>query len=136
MEEVWKEIEGYEGLYEISSHGRVKSKKKSEERFLKPWKRSNYLLVDLWLSGRRDVRSIHVLVHQAFNADIPEGFCIHHKDGNKFNNHKDNLEAVSYTTHNMTHHGGKTSWNKGLKMPPEIHKKAWETRRRNKQNGN
>lgn len=144
--EIWKDIVGYEGKYQVSNKGRVKSlerkrncrvqngvlaEMKIPERILKQWKRSSYLLVDLWKCSKRDVRSVHILVYEGFVGKIEEGMMIHHKDENKFNNNADNLEMVSYKTHNKIHHGGKNPWNKGIKMPPEVYKKMWETRRKN-----
>lgn len=60
---------------------------------------------------------------------IKDKMMIHHKDENKFNNVPENLEMISCLTHNRIHHGGKPSWNKGKKMPPEVYKKMWTTRR-------
>lgn len=143
----WKDIKGYESKYQVSDTGLVRSLERTRTcivkggkeaimripaRVLKQWKRSAYYLVDLWNESKRDVRSVHVLVYEAFKGPIKEGFYIHHKDENKFNNHISNLEMVSCQAHNRIHHAGKAPWNKGLKMPPEVHKKMWETRRRNK----
>ena len=146
--EVWKDIKGYEGLYQVSNTGRVKSLERKHnivlhgksclrhqaERILKQWKRSTYLLVDLWKDGKRDIRSVHHLVFDAFNEKNIDGYFVHHKDENKFNNNVDNLELMSVLEHNRLHFCGKPSWNKGLKMPSEIFEKMWETRRRNMQN--
>lgn len=149
MSEIWKDIKGYEGLYQVSNFGRVKSLarkhilriwgkdclRKQPERILKQWKRSSYLLVDLWKDGKRDVQAVHHLVFNAFNGENVGDCFIHHKDENKFNNNIENLELMSVLEHNRLHHGGKPSWNKGLKMPPEIFIKMWKTRRRNLQYG-
>lgn len=146
-QEQWKDIKGYEGLYQVSNTGRVRSVERTRQcrvnggtiatmrvpaKILKQWKRSSYLLVDLWKDSKRDVRSVHYLVYEAFVGPIAKGLFIHHKDENKHNNNYSNLEMMSCLTHNRTHHAGKPSWNKGLKMSPEVYKKAWETRRRNK----
>lgn len=148
--EIWKDIPGYEGKYKVSNKGQVKSierKRKCRvnggtiatmtvhERILKQWKRSSYLLVDLWNERNRDIRSVHILVFEVFNGKIKDGCFIHHKDENKFNNTVDNLIMMSCLDHNRHHHSGKPSWNKGKKMSPDVHKKAWETRRRREQNG-
>ena len=142
--EIWKDIIGYEGKYQVSNLGRVKSLKRHRrcrvhggtvavmvvpEKILKQWKRSSYFLVDLWKDTKRDVRSVHVLVYEAFVDKIKDKMMIHHKDENKFNNVPENLEMISCLTHNRIHHGGKPSWNKGKKMPPEVYKKMWTTRR-------
>lgn len=145
--EVWKDILGYEGKYQVSNCGRVKSRERfhnisikgtntarhQNERILKSWKRDRYLLVDLWDNGKRDTRSIHALVYETFKGQPKNGFFIHHKDRNKTNNHIDNLEVMSCLEHNQEHHRGQSPWNKGKKMPPEVHIKVWQTRR-NKEN--
>ena len=147
--EVWRDIKGYEGLYQVSNLGRVKSLarkhilriwgkdclRKQPERILKQWKRSSYLLVDLWKDGKRDIRSVHHLVFDAFSSEDVGNYLIHHKDGNKLNNSIENLELISVLEHNRIHHCGQPAWNKGVKMPPEIFVKMWETRRRNLQYG-
>lgn len=126
--EIWKDISGYEGLYQVSNLGRIKSLERwhktkikgkeclrhQKERILKQWKRSSYLLVDLWNNGKRDIRSIHHLVFEIFNNQLIGENFIHHKDENKFNNRVDNLELITCKEHNRLHHAGKPSWNKGL----------------------
>lgn len=144
--EIWKDVYGYEGLYQVSNLGRIKSLERKRfcrikggkiavmivpERILKQWKRSKYLLVDLWKDKKREIKSVHILVYEAFVGEIKDKMMIHHKDENKFNNVPENLEMISCLTHNRIHHGGKPSWNKGKKMPPEVHQKAWATRRMN-----
>ena len=106
--EEWKDIKGYEGLYQVSNFGRVKSLerkykiilhgkeclRRQKERILKQWKRSTYLLVDLWNEGRRDIRSVHHLVFEAFVRPLRSDEDIAHKDGDKLNNAVDNLFVV------------------------------------------
>jgi len=147
-DEEWRDIKGYEWKYQVSNYGEVKSIKRKRkcrvhggtiavmsvpERILKQWKRSTYFLVDLWKETKRDVRSVHYLVYEAFVGDVQDGMMIHHKDENKYNNTPENLEMISCLAHNRIHHCGKPSWNKGKKMPPEVYVKMWETRRRNQQ---
>lgn len=127
MEEIWKDIKDYEGVYQVSNFGNVKSFKK-KEHILKQWKRSSYFLVDLWKNGKRDIRTIHHLVYETFNNRQTGGFFIHHKDENKDNNRLDNLELMTYQEHNQYHHGGKPAWNKGMKTPKEVHVKVWAKR--------
>ena len=143
--ELWKDIEWFGGKYQISNMGNVKSLKRERkcrvnggtiaimtipEKFLKKWKRSSYFLVDLWIDGKRNIKTVHELVYKTFVGEVPDGYQIHHKDENKENNCVDNLVCVSCLDHNRIHHAGKPSWNKGLKMPPEPFIKMWETRRR------
>lgn len=117
----WRDIIGYEGRYQVSNTGLVKScehyhpviikgtptLRHRKEQLLKQWKRSNYLLVDLWRDGERDVRSVHVLVYEAFFAPLTDGLCVHHIDHNKFNNNASNLSAMTIADHNRLHHGEK-----------------------------
>ena len=126
-EEIWKDVPGYEGAYAVSSKGAVRSFKRGVKS-LKPWRRSTYLLVDLWSDGVRDVRSVHTLVYEAFKGCVKQGCVVHHINGNKFDNSVSNLEQLTISEHNRKHFEGKASWNKGLKTPPQVLKRAWCTR--------
>ena len=95
MEE-WKPIKDYEGLYEVSNLGRVKSlnyKRTGKEKILKNIEcRNGYLAVSLTKLGKQKVFYIHKLVAEAFipNPDnLPQ---VNHIDGNKKNNKVSNLE--------------------------------------------
>ena len=95
--EIWKDIEGYEGLYQVSNMGRVKSlnyKHTGKEGILKPYG-NGYLQVELCKEGNREQPLVHVLVATAFldNVDnLPE---VNHKDEDKENNYVENLEWCS-----------------------------------------
>lgn len=99
MEE-WRDIPGYEGLYQVSNEGRAKSLEKSyternsrkathtlEERVLKPSKyNKGYLYVTLTKNDKRKIKKIHRLVAEAFIPN-PDGLPqVNHKDENKENN--------------------------------------------------
>ena len=91
MMEEWRAVPGYEGLYEVSNTGNVKSliKNKIIKGFIN---RSGYRLVGLSKNGIRKKITIHRLVAQVFieNPDnLPE---VNHKDEDKTNNNVDNLE--------------------------------------------
>lgn len=108
MQEIWKDIEGFEGLYQISNLGRVKSFQKTYKNSKQPYRilslssnQSGYLSVYLRASNGKDHRyTIHRLVAVAF-IDNPNNYpCINHKDENKNNNCVDNLEWCSYSYNN------------------------------------
>ena len=95
-EEIFKDIEGYEGKYQTSNRGNVKSlnyRGTGKEKILKPQKTGDsYLQVHLYLDGKGKFYLVHRLVAQAFlpNPDnLPE---VNHKDENPKNNNVDNLE--------------------------------------------
>lgn len=99
--EVWKPVVGYEGLYEVSNEGRVKSLPKyvyKYERILKPGKgsRGAYRIVSLSKDKIKTTHTIHQLVMEAFVGPCPEDMEIDHGDKNTFNNHLDNLEYVTH----------------------------------------
>ena len=98
MIEEWRPIEGYEGLYEVSSYGKDRSLDRFYYRLhkgkvLSPTKdRYGYLTVTLNCNGKSKTIKIHRLVAQAFlpNPDnLPQ---VNHKDEDKTNNNVDNLE--------------------------------------------
>lgn len=95
MEEVYKDIEGYEGLYQVSNLGNVKSlnySKTKKENVLKPGIRNGYLKVDLCKNKTRKTYSVHRLVAQAFIENPNNLPMINHKDECKTNNVVSNLE--------------------------------------------
>lgn len=97
MSEIWRNIEGYEGLYKISNKGRVKSLYNGSERILRPsWMTGGYLYVVLCKNGNQSNQRIHRLVAKAFipnPENLPE---INHKDENKKNNCVENLEWMRH----------------------------------------
>lgn len=102
--EVWKDIEGYEGKYQVSNFGNVKSlnyHRGNEERLLVPCEDSyGYLHVLLYKNGKRKTCKVHRLVADTFlNNDmcLPS---INHKDENKHNNAAENLEFCSVEYNN------------------------------------
>lgn len=110
MEEIWKDIKEYEGLYQVSNLGNVKSldrwgnkrKRLYKGKILtlklpKSTKRSNigYLQAHLWKNGKGKYYSVHRLVWTTFNGDIPKGLEVNHIDENKHNNRLDNLNLLT-----------------------------------------
>jgi hypothetical protein len=87
--EVWKPIVGYEGKYEVSSYGNVKSLKK--DVIMSPKIVDNTQQINLWIDGSIKCHSIHKLVAIAFIPN-PEGYPVaYHKDGNTRNNYYKNI---------------------------------------------
>ncbi|MCR9590411.1 NUMOD4 motif-containing HNH endonuclease [Vibrio alginolyticus] len=98
-----KPIEGYEGLYSITSCGLVYSH--NTNAFLKPRKRHGYLRLNLSKEGKKKTFPIHRLVAEAFIPN-PHGLAtVNHKDRNKENNHVDNLEWLSFADNSLHAHG-------------------------------
>lgn len=92
-QEIWKSIKGYEGLYEVSNLGRIKSLWYGREKILKPYKnKDGYLQVILSKNGKVKNFRVHRLVAEAFIPNpmgLPE---INHLDENKANNVINNIE--------------------------------------------
>lgn len=104
MNEEWKWIKGYEGLYQISNMGRLKSFHKNKvDGEIRSIKHSGgwYLTFQLLKEGIRKTVRIHQLVAEQFIGEIPEGYHVHHKDGNKQNNIVTNLEIIHPKQHNL-----------------------------------
>lgn len=104
--EIWKDIKGYEGMYQISNYGNVRAldykvkmlhgERTKKGHLLKSTSNGNgYLIVGLSCKGKRKNYYIHRLVAETF-LDNPN-MCnqVNHKDYNTFNNCLDNLEWVS-----------------------------------------
>lgn len=108
MEEIWKNIIGYEDKYQVSNLGNIKaiktwtgnkyySKYKKCNKILKPVKDSaGYYCVSLWKESCNKTHRIHVEVAKAFIPNPNNYPCINHKDGNKTNNNINNLEWCTF----------------------------------------
>lgn len=114
MEEIWKLVKGFEGRYEISNHGRIKSCVRGKWKFLDP-KRPNtqgYYNIALWDSAKGckgKTICVHTLVAEAFcEKPIIDGRLeIDHIDSNRLNNHYANLRWLTCSEHR------KVSYEKG-----------------------
>lgn len=97
--EVWKAVVGYEGVYEVSSLGRVKRVAPGGNavvgRIRKPSDCHGYTFVALHRNGKRRPYRIHRLVMAAFIGPLPEGKQANHKNGDKTDNRPENLEYVT-----------------------------------------
>lgn len=127
--EQWKAIKGYEGLYEVSDAGKVRSLKFGKVKELSLVDNGlGYLFVSLYKEGKCKMFQIHRLVVEAFIGEIPKGLIVNHKDENSQNNNVNNLEICTYEYNN--NYGtrndrvrvtmkGKTPWNKGKQLSSE-----------------
>jgi hypothetical protein len=92
MQEVWKDVEGYEGYYQVSNLGRVKSLILFK-KILKPYPdKDGYFQVVLYRNKTRRLKRVHRLVAQAFIPNENNLPIINHKDEDKANPRMDNLE--------------------------------------------
>lgn len=113
MEEIWKDIAGYENIYEVSSFGRVRTSKNkvthTERHGERKWKQ-RYLKdktpngrdvrVSLWKDGESKDYLVHRLVAQAFIPIVYGQHDINHVDGNPKNNRVENLEWCNHLQNN------------------------------------
>lgn len=101
MEEIWKPVLGYEGQYEVSNLGIIRSLKTNI--ILSPGFDRKYLVVCLRNNGKAKTHRVHNIVWESFNGVKGENNAIHHKDHNVYNNSLDNLEELSISEHNAIH---------------------------------
>lgn len=98
MEE-WKDIKGYEGLYQVSNEGRVKSVR--NQKLMKPkTDKKGYKVIQFSVNGERKAFKVNRLVAQAFIENPNNLPCTNHKDCNPTNNRVENLEWCDYTYNN------------------------------------
>ncbi len=108
QQEIWKDIPDYEGYYQVSNFGNVKSLSRtifkmgkfpfiSKEKILKPRVNTGYKVFNLCKNGHEKTRKVHQLVAMAFLNHVPCGYklVVNHKDFNKLNNNISNLEIVT-----------------------------------------
>ena len=95
--EIFKDIKGYEGRYQISNYGRVKSLLFNKEKILKPYKsNSGYLIIHLRKNNNFKPYLISRLVGMHFVLNLEYKPIINHLDGIKLNNFYKNLEWATY----------------------------------------
>lgn len=100
--EIWKNVVGYENMYQVSNLGNVKSLKRKKwngfdyqevvEKFLSQKLHQGYKYVNLCGFGKQKLIGVHRLVAIAFLDNPDSKRYVHHKDNNPSNNHVDNLE--------------------------------------------
>ena len=98
MEEIWKDVKGYEGIYQISNLGNVKSLKYNRETILNPSVSKNgYYNCILYKNKKRKTCRVHQLVAIAFLNHKPDGYkiVVDHIDNNPLNNNVNNLQLIT-----------------------------------------
>ena len=101
MEEIWKDIRGYEGKYQVSNLGNVISLKTNKKLYYS--KSGKYYRVGLY-KDKRIMYSIHRLVAKAFIPNPDNKPCVNHLDTDTFNNCASNLCWCSYKENNNWKH--------------------------------
>lgn len=136
-DEEWRAIVGYEGAYEVSNLGRVRSldrrvhsgrgrERMSKGRTLSLWSGDHYVKVRLKLNGTGSTRNVHALVAAAFLGPRPDGLEVCHNNGQHHDNRAANLR---YDTHSanqrdtvalgLNPNARKTHCNQGHEYTPE-----------------
>ena len=118
QEEIWKDIEGYEGKYQVSNMGRVKSLyirfKETGGKIIKPRiSKDGYPVINLFHKGTEKHKILHRLIAQAFIPNPENKKQVNHKDGVKTNNTLENLEWV--TNQENMDHAYRTGLNKSFR---------------------
>lgn len=111
--EIWKDIDGYNGLYQVSNLGRVKSLEKkclsrngkyrvNKEKILKLYTNSKdgYIRVGLWKNNKHHSFTLHKIVAQTFIDNYDNKPCIDHINGDRTDNRVENLRWVTHKENN------------------------------------
>ncbi|AKQ08395.1 HNH endonuclease [Bacillus phage PBC2] len=127
---IWKDVVGYEGIYEVSNNGDIRTKEGkttyTKRHGVRVWKQrvlsqkidsQNSCRVNLWRDGSYKTYLVHRLVAEAFIPKVESKEFINHKDGSRLNNHVDNLEWCDYVeNNNHAFDNGLMSTNHSIKL--------------------
>ena len=131
MQELWAPVVGWEGFYEVSDLGRVKSldrvvmrsngsPQRCRERILKPSTNGDgYLNVGLTKNGAKSTRLVHALVAEAFIGPRPDGLMVLHGERGQLDNRPENLSYGTYADNN-----GRDKVRDGTQLTGERHRSA------------
>lgn len=142
MQEIFKDIPGYEGMYQVSNFGRVKSlsrlvnsrnngfRRLKEKILTQNIELGGYPRVNLSVSGKMRFRHIHQLVAETFLGHIPDKYfkVVDHKDNNKLNNNLSNLQIIDQRKNASKDKSGATSQYTGVRFRKEYNKWSAEIR--------
>lgn len=101
MQEIWKDIPDYEGLYQVSNLGKIRSCKNNKVR-KQVKQKSGYMRIILTKNSKQKATSVHILVAKCFVKNQNNYRYVNHVDGDKTNNKANNLEWVT-ASQNMKH---------------------------------
>jgi hypothetical protein len=146
MKEIWKEIIGYEGLYEVSNYGNIKSISRTitkgnityvtKDKLLKQSVDTvGYPYVNLSDYKKQKTFRVHQLVAIAFLNHTPnkyDGLLVDHIDGDKLNNHLSNLQLVTNRKNSSKDRKNKTSKFTGVSWHKQSNKWLAQVRKNNK----
>lgn len=109
-DEHWRPVFGYEGQYEVSIIGRVRSLVAKDAPLIMKQniRKDGYLQVQLKVNQKPNNQLVHRIVDKAFNGEMVEGLEVNHIDGDKTNNRLSNIERVT-RKENVRH-----AWDTGL----------------------
>lgn len=111
---IWRDVVGYEGIYEVSNNGLVRTKE-GKTTYSKRWNtqrvwkqrilkqkvdKENFCRVSLWKDGKERTHLVHRLVAEAFIPRVEGKDYINHIDGDRLNNHVSNLEWCTHEENN------------------------------------
>lgn len=155
-EEIWKPVKGFEGLYEVSNLGKIKSIERKIQRenwgFLSVREKilkqnigtTGYYQVSLWKNNKGHIRKVHRIVAEAFIPNIQNKRIVDHIDTNPLNNNATNLrwatdkenannplsiEKLRGTKKSLEHREKMRAVNLGKKMSLESRKKISESQK-------
>lgn len=141
MKEIWKDIKGYENLYQVSNLGRIKSLPRfikngehssigyiTKEKILKLGiSKTGYYVCSLFKNGKGKTHKVHRLVAECFLKKKKKDYnIVNHIDCNKLNNKTGNLEWCDYS------HNNKEAYKNGLKEKNRVWIKECNKRKRRK----
>ena len=107
--EIWKDIQGYEGYYQVSNLGRIKNVKNGKNKVRKiSYDKLGYPYINLSKNGIRKTKKVYRIVAETFIPNPENKKTVNHKDGDPSNSKIDNLEWATHQE-NINH-----AWETGL----------------------